>query len=206
MPKSMYEKDLPIERSRPFNTLLVKEIQRYNKLICAIKANLAATRDALEGHRQHDSITEETFECLQTEKTPKEWIKYAYPCHPDITLFIANLKLRVEYIKELAQQFKNQVVTVRRFWMPGFFNPKNFLSTLMSVVSRQEKISLERLHIKYRIMKNSEMVPMKFLSSKKSCTFYIYGMWLYGAKWDQEKDSICDLEPNDLTGNEIPTL
>ena len=100
-------------------------------------------------------------------------------------MFIENLKQRVQYIKELAEQFKSQYVTVRRFWMPGFFNQKNFLSTLLAIVSRQEKIPLERLHINYRIMKDSEMVPMKFMSNKKSRTFFIYGVWLYGAKWDQ---------------------
>lgn len=65
---------------------------------------------------------------------------------------------------------------------------------------------MERLHIKYRIMKESEMVPMKFLSSKKSRTFYIYGMWLYGAKWNQQRNTICDLSAEDAIGNEIPTM
>ena len=70
IPKSVYKQDLQIERSSPMNTLLVKEIQRYNKLIMAIKDNLASTRSTLEGHRQHDSSTEDTFECLQTLRTP----------------------------------------------------------------------------------------------------------------------------------------
>ena len=73
---------------------------------------------------------------------------------------------------------------MRRFWMPGFFNQKNFLSTLVAVVSRQERISLERLHIKYRIMKARERVPMRAGTKKRSKTFYVYGMWLFGAKWD----------------------
>ena len=50
------------------------------------------------------------------------------------------------------------------------------------------------------------MVPMKFTSTKKSNTFFVYGLWLYGAKWDQTRATICDLNANDLTGNEIPTI
>ena len=77
---------------------------------------------------------------------------------------------------------------------------------MLALVSRQDKISLERLTIKYRIMRDNEMVPMKFTSTKKSNTFFVYGLWLYGAKWDQTRATICDLNANDLTGNEIPTI
>ena len=76
----------------------------------------------------------------------------------------------------------------------------------MIIVSRQDGISLERLHIKYRIMTESEIVPMKFYNKKKSRTFYVNGLWLYGAKWDEQEQTISDLHPSDLTCNEIPTL
>ena len=58
----------------------------------------------------------------------------------------------------------------------------------------------------YRIMRNDEQVPLRTYNKKNAKTFYIHGMWLFGAKWDQENNTICDLSPDDLTGNEIPTL
>ena len=48
--------------------------------------------------------------------------------------------------------------------------------------------------------------PMVFNNKRKSKTFYINGLWLYGAKWNSKQGTIEDLAPNDLTGNEIPTL
>ena len=74
------------------------------------------------------------------------------------------------------------------------------------MVSRKWKIPLERLHISYRIMKGSENVPMRSKTKNQASTFYIYGMWLYGAMWDQQNDTVCDLEPGCHTGNEIPTI
>lgn len=118
-----------------------------------------------------------------------------------------NLNKRVDYIKELIQIYKTKTANIRRFWIPGFFNQKNFLSTLMIIVSRQENISMERLHITYRIMKERESEhPMLFNNKRKSKTFYINGLWLYGAKWNSQQGTIEDLSPNDLTGNEMPTL
>ena len=49
MPPEEYEEAIPIDRDRPFNTLLVKELQRYNTLINAIRKNLNSTLAVMEG-------------------------------------------------------------------------------------------------------------------------------------------------------------
>ena len=43
------ENKVPIHKDRPMNTLLTKEILRYNILIAKIKANLEQTFAAIEG-------------------------------------------------------------------------------------------------------------------------------------------------------------
>ena len=65
-----YEDYIPIEREKPFNTLLQKEIVRFNLLIERIKTNLINTLAAIEGVGHHDRSVENTFECLQTETIP----------------------------------------------------------------------------------------------------------------------------------------
>lgn len=70
IPLEAYEDSIPIEREKPFNTLLTKEIQRYNLLISKMKSNLGATFSAIEGQIKHNSETENTFDCLQQERTP----------------------------------------------------------------------------------------------------------------------------------------
>lgn len=69
---------------------------------------MTETLQALEGLRQHDSLTEDTFECLQTDNVPKEWERYAYPCHTDLSCFVTNLQSRVEYITELMNLYANK--------------------------------------------------------------------------------------------------
>ena len=61
---SEFEKQLPISRERSFNTLLVKEVYRYNNLLQIILSNLGNTLAMIEGHKQLDTETENTFECL----------------------------------------------------------------------------------------------------------------------------------------------
>ena len=70
---------------------------------------------------------------MQTEKVPQEWVKYAYPCHSELGIFMDNLKERVAYIRELVGQFSDRKIRydIRLFWLPGFFSQKNFLSTVL---------------------------------------------------------------------------
>jgi len=64
---------------------------------------------------------------LQTERTPKQWVKYSYPCHQNsLYTYISNLRKRVSYIKNLITKVKRlkfgKAVEVKKFWIPGFFN------------------------------------------------------------------------------------
>ena len=61
---SFFDHDLRIDKDKPFNTLLVKEVERYNLLIEKIHENFRDTLAVLEGMRQADEATEDTFECL----------------------------------------------------------------------------------------------------------------------------------------------
>lgn len=88
IPEEAYLTHLPIKREAPFNTLLTKEIQRYNLLLSRIVRSLEETQATIEGHRNHDETTEDIFECLQTERTPQEWRKFSYPCHLEIYPYI----------------------------------------------------------------------------------------------------------------------
>jgi len=80
-----------------------------------------------------------------------EWGRYSYPCNQNLKQFLDNLNKRLRYINKLIAKVRFGKFDERRFWLPGFFNQKNFITTLLAIVARSEKISLERLRIKYTI-------------------------------------------------------
>jgi len=67
-------------------------------------------------------------------------------------MFIENLNERITYIRELLELATNDQFTIRKFWIAGFFNPRNFLTTIMQEVARKQRISIEKLTINFRIM------------------------------------------------------
>ena len=95
-----------------------------------------------------------------------------------------NLTKRIDYIKQLIAKVKFGKFEEKRFWLPGFFNQKNFITTLLSIVARNETISLDRLRIDYTIEGKKKGRTMTMAGRKRNKTFQIYGLWMYGAKWD----------------------
>ena len=76
--------------------------------------------------------------------------------------------------------------------MPGFFSQKNLLAALQQNVSRRYKMSIERLATHYRIMKDGER-PLSDEEAEYTDSFYLDGLWMYGASWDPEKRVLQDL-------------
>ena len=118
--------------------------------------------------------------------TPADWTLYCYPCYSNVHQFIENLNDRIDYIRELLDLAATDNFSVRRFWMAGFFNQRNFLTTLMQEVARKTRISIEQLTISFRIMGHDEkMYPQ--IKAEGTNSYYLEGLFLYGALWDEEE-------------------
>ena len=205
IPPDSYEDAIPLEKDKPFNTLLTKEIQRYNALLTRIRTNLDNTFAAMEGLRQHAEDTDVTFECLQQDRTPPLWSKSCYPCHSSMSKFVENLVVRVDYIKALLDMAANDKFASRRFWFPGFFSQRNFLMTLMQEVSRKQRITIEALVINFRIMAGGERMYSQ-IKAEGTNSYYIEGLWLYGADWLEGEQTIVDLPPQAPNGQALPMI
>jgi hypothetical protein len=66
----MIQRRASINFSKPMNTLLNKEVQRYNVLIEKVTDSLYGSIATLEGIRKLDKTTEETLNSLRIHMTP----------------------------------------------------------------------------------------------------------------------------------------
>ena len=119
--------------------------------------------------------------------------------------FVENLIVRVDYIKELLQLACDENFKTRKFWFPGFFNQRNFLTTLMQEVARRQNISIDTLVITYRIMKFGEKMYAE-TKAMGTNSYYIDGLWLYGADWKEEEQNIVDLPKSAPNGQALPLI
>jgi hypothetical protein len=110
------------------------------------------------------------------------------------------------YIRELLELASDDQFLIRNFWMPGFFNPRNLLSTLMQEVARKQRISIEKLTISFRIMGADEnMFPQ--IKAEGTNSYYVNGLVLFGAKWDEHEQTIMDCDKDtEAIGTNLPLL
>ena len=95
---------LSVEHEKGLNALIHKEIFLYNNLIARIHENIDETLAAIDGVKLTNERTDNTFECIQYEQTPREWLRYSYPASNMLPVFVQNLKQRVAYIRSLLKE------------------------------------------------------------------------------------------------------
>lgn len=89
----------PISYEHCFNTLLTKEVQRYNILMQVIYLSMKNTLKALEGVIHINAALDDVYKSLTYEHVPTTWYKYCYQTFKSLPLFLQNLGSRVEFIR-----------------------------------------------------------------------------------------------------------
>ena len=69
-------------------------------------------------------------------------------------------------------------------WVPGFYDPSQYLNALRQRKSREEDIPARMIKNTYEITDIVE--PTWEKCPAENNVAYIYGLWLEGASWDRE--------------------
>jgi Dynein heavy chain C-terminal domain len=167
--------NLSVTREKGFNSLIYKEVMMYNMLMVKIHQNIEETRLVLDGLKATNERTSSTLDSLLLDRTPPEWLAHSYPASHSLSIFIQNLKKRISYIRSLLEESRNGKIERTSFWLPGFFDQHNFLTSLIQVHARKTKQPIETLHLQFTLATEK---------SEKSDNFQIEGLFIYGAVFD----------------------
>ena len=94
-----------------------------------IEESLKDTVQVMSGIRHEDKNTKDTFESIQANMTPKYWLIHSYPSFGTMTIFILNLKDRIEYLNKYVIE-SNKGKDVRKFKLGYFYDQRAFFTTL----------------------------------------------------------------------------
>lgn len=179
----------PVLYEESMNTVLIQEVIRYNKLLAVISQSLRDIVKALRGLVVMSSELELMANSLFNNTVPDIWKAKAYPSLKPLASWVTDLVQRISFLQRWITDGIPPV-----FWISGFFFPQAFLTGTLQNYARSSSISIDTIGLDFEVIPKS--VPE--IKEKPDTGCYIHGLFLEGARWDNEEGRLAQSRPKEL--------
>lgn len=179
----------PVSYEESMNTVLLQEVEKYNRLLKAMAGSLKNVKKALKGLIVMDDMLENLSNALFDQQVPVVWSGVFLSLKP-LTSWMADLGKRVTFLKDWVEFGEPNI-----YWISGFSFPQAFLTGTMQNAARRKGIAIDRLTFDYKWVDHIEVEDVK---EKPESGIYIHGMFIEGAKWYTDTHEISQPLPKEL--------
>jgi dynein heavy chain len=193
----------------PYVIVGFQEADRMNVLLKTMKSSLIELDLGVAGALNVTDAMEALAGGLNSNSVPAAWAKYAWPCLKDLQNWGLDLNQRCQQLRcwldninrdlNGAGQLKNRCLTAT--WMSGFFNAMAFITAIMQVTARANKLPLDDMVIRSTFTNsespNAWVQVSNLLSQAEKGTDAVcipmrdgqltYGYFMEGAGWELGK-------------------
>ncbi|KAF7282405.1 hypothetical protein GWI33_002719 [Rhynchophorus ferrugineus] len=177
----------PVEYSESMNTVLVQEMERFNKLLRKIRATLVTMQKAIEGLVAMSPELEAFAMSLILARIPASWSSVSYPSLKNLPNYVSDFVSRMNFLQRWYDEGKPST-----YWVSGFFFTQAFLTGVKQNFARKYTIPIDKLTFDFEIRK------IDHLDTPPADGAYINGLFTDGARWDRTRDVIEELLPKVL--------
>ena len=124
------------------------------------------------------------------------WAKVAYPSLKPLAAWVPDLLRRISFISTWYDEGKPA-----KFWISGFYFPQAFITGVMQNHARKYQLPIDTVTYGYGIQDE----PVESVKEPPTDGAYVYGMYLEGARWDAEKQTLAESRAKELT-TELPIV
>jgi dynein heavy chain, axonemal len=193
------------------NTVLIQEIDRYNKLLVYVKNGVNELTKSLLGEIVTSKYSDELYSCFLIQKVPVDWEIHSFPTVKPLAAWIKDLIKRVKFfslwskciIDYVEETSKDETLNPYSIWLSAFIFPQGLLAAISQNYARKLKVSIDSLEFEYEILNNiydTEDFDLnilftdksRYVLDSKSEGVIICGLFMDGAEWSRENNQIYD--------------
>lgn len=180
------------EEKGPYQFVFLQESDYMNVLVFEMIRSLSELQLGFKGELTMSPAMETLADCLFMEEIPAKWAKHAFASTRPLLSWLMNLKDRCEQLNEWVADPLNipKVVDVAKL-----FNPQSFLTAIMQrACQEQQGLELNKLQVYTEVTKREP----KQIDSASRDGAYVTGMYLEGARWDTNSNTLEDSKPKEM--------
>lgn len=185
------KKKFPIMYEESMNTVLIQELIRYNRLISVIRTTTVQLKQAIAGLVSMSQELEGVGNAIFDNLVPKAWKDVSYPSLKPLGFWLNDLLARLKFLQDWID-----TGAPNSFWISGFFFTQSFLTGTMQNYARKYKYPIDTLCFDFEVQ--SESMKPENIHAGPSDGCYVYGLFLDGARWDDEIKFLNDPIPKVL--------
>lgn len=181
------ELKLPFSHKRAVHNVFATEIRQFIMLLNVMSRDVTNLMHHIDGKYMKPLEIEHLWTQIQNNLIPNTWRKYSFQ-----TAFISLADFIIELVDKVKfwQNLLKSSVQVPAVWIPGFFDPSQYLNALRQRKSREENIPARKIKNSFEVTDIEEPTDQNCV--KMPNTAYIYGVWLEGASWDREQKLLVE--------------
>jgi len=189
----------PVDYHESMNTVLKQETLRFNSMIKRIRATLEDIVKATKGLVVMDATLEEVADGILRNKTPPYWMKVSYPSLKPLSSYVADFCARLHFLSSWVENSHPST-----FWLSGFHFTQSFLTGQRQNYSRKFQLPIDTLTWTFHVLKRDDC-KAENLATKPEVGCIVYGLFMDGARWDDETGVIAESMPKVLY-SDIPHM
>ena len=174
----------------PTTIVLLQELERFNKLISAMRRSLQTLKRALAGEVGMSAELDEISKALYNGLLPDAWRRLAPATLKTLGNWIIHFRSRFDLYKNWVDQGEPNVI-----WLSGLHIPESYLTALVQATCRKNGWPLDKSTLYTSVTQYPEPDDVTE-RAHQGC--FVHGLFLEGADWDLENSCLIKQKPKQL--------
>jgi dynein heavy chain len=177
----------PVSYQESMNTVLLQEVIRYRNLLETVRDSLQNVQKAIKGLVVMSADIEDVSTSILVGKIPGYWAGKSYPSMKSLGGYFQDLLQRLNFFRKWIDEGQPIV-----FWLSGFFFTQSFLTGCLQNFARKYTIPIDQLTFEFQVQQT------KTAGVRPEEGQYVFGLFLEGARWDVQQNTIAESHPRVL--------